>query len=75
MRRRQAIKRKTLEKRRLQHSIVPGANSMAARETSWASFMTDEEWLRVRTESEVDGPLVTHAENRFMTPTDFSPLS
>ena len=49
-------------------------DSMAAREASWATFIADEEWIRVRAESEVDGPLVAFAENRFMTPTDFSPL-
>ena len=49
--------------------------SMAARESAWESFMADEEWRRIRAESEVDGPLVSHAENRFMAPTDFSPLS
>ena len=48
--------------------------SMAAREASWTTFVADEEWIRIRAQSEVDGPLVTHAENRFMSPTDFSPL-
>ena len=49
--------------------------SMAAREASWAAFMADEEWQKVRAESERNGPLVQYAENRFMTPTDFSPLA
>lgn len=49
-------------------------DSMAAREAAWETFVADEEWLRVRAESEINGPLVAHAENRFMTPTDFSPL-
>ena len=49
--------------------------SMAARESAWATFVADEEWARVRAESEAKGPLVAHAENRFMTPTDFSPLT
>ena len=48
--------------------------SMAAREASWAAFTADEEWQKVRAESERDGPLVRYMENRFMTPTDFSPL-
>lgn len=48
---------------------------MAAREASWAAFLADEEWRAVRAASERDGPLVRYMENRFMTPTDFSPLS
>ena len=34
----------------------------------------DPDWQSVRAESESDGPLVHHIENRLMTPTDFSPL-
>ena len=47
---------------------------LAARQKAWASFQADPEWQRVRAESEKDGPLVHHLENRMMTPTDFSPL-
>ena len=49
--------------------------NMAAREKSWAAFVADEEWQKVRAESERSGPLVRYAENRFMNPTDFSPLA
>jgi hypothetical protein len=47
---------------------------MGQRERAWAAFQADEEWQRVRAESEVDGPLIHHLENRLMAPTDFSPL-
>lgn len=48
--------------------------NMAAREGAWAQFGADPEWQRAREESERDGPLVHHVENRLMSPTDFSPL-
>lgn len=48
--------------------------SMEARETSWAAFGADEEWRAARAASEVDGPLLQYATNRFLAPTDFSPL-
>jgi hypothetical protein len=47
----------------------------AQRDEAWRSFATDEEWNRVRAESEADGPLVHHIENRLLRPTDFSPLA
>ena len=49
-------------------------DSLAAREKAWESLMADTHWHKIRADSEVDGPLVHHAENRFMNPTDFSPL-
>lgn len=47
---------------------------MAHRERVWTAFATDPEWLAVRAASEKDGPLLHHLENRFLSPTDFSPL-
>ncbi len=44
------------------------------REQAWATFINDPEWRAVRAESEKDGPLVHHIENRLLAPTDFSPL-
>ena len=44
------------------------------RQKAWADFGADPEWQKARAESEVDGPLVHHTENRIMTPTNFSPL-
>lgn len=48
--------------------------SLAQREQAWAAFVADPEWAKVRAESEADGPLLSHLENRIMNPTDFSPL-
>lgn len=47
---------------------------MAQRDRAWAAFRDDPEWVKVRTESEADGPLVHHIENRILQPTDYSPL-
>ncbi len=44
------------------------------RERAWAAFANDPEWQEVRKQSELDGPLVHHIENRIMHPTDFSQL-
>ncbi|MDH4145158.1 MAG: NIPSNAP family protein [Acidimicrobiia bacterium] len=49
-------------------------DDLAHRERAWAAFAADPEWQAVRAESEKDGPLLHHLENRIMTPTDFSPL-
>jgi hypothetical protein len=48
--------------------------SMGHRQQAWDSFVKDPDWIAVRAQSEREGPLVHHLENRFMTPTDFSPL-
>ncbi|MDA0269569.1 MAG: NIPSNAP family protein [Chloroflexi bacterium] len=44
------------------------------RQQAWAAFQADPEWQRARAESEKDGPLVHHIENRLMSATDYSPL-
>lgn len=49
--------------------------SLAQRERAWAAFASDPEWLQARADSERDGPIVHHIENRILAPTDFSPLS
>ncbi len=49
-------------------------DDMGHRERAWASFAVDPDWLAVRVESEKNGPLLHHLENRFMNPCDFSPL-
>ena len=53
---------------------IVGFESLAQRETAWASFADDPDWQAARAKSEEDGPLVHHIENRIMTPTKFSPL-
>lgn len=47
---------------------------LAQRQAAWAAFGADSEWQKIRTDSEKDGPLVHHTENRMMSATDFSPL-
>lgn len=47
---------------------------MAHREEVWASFAQDEEWGRVRAESNKNGNLVAHLTNKFLVATDYSPL-
>ncbi|MDH4074891.1 MAG: NIPSNAP family protein [Acidimicrobiia bacterium] len=53
---------------------IVGFESLAHREQAWAAFQADPEWQKVRADSEADGPLVHHLENRIMSPTNFSPL-
>ena len=53
---------------------VLGFEDLAQRGAAWAAFGADPQWQQVREESERDGPLVHHIENRILAPTDFSPL-
>ncbi len=53
---------------------ILGFESMGQREEAWAAFRTDPDWKKVREESEADGPIVHHLENRILQPTAFSPL-
>lgn len=48
--------------------------SMADRERKWTAFQSDPEWARVRAETEKDGPINALVTNRFLAPTDYSPL-
>ena len=48
--------------------------SRAAADRSWTAFRADPEWIRVKAESEKDGPLVTNVESVFMSPTDYSAM-
>ena len=54
---------------------ILGYRDMAHREQAWGAFQADPEWIATRAQTEVDGPLVHHVENRFMVPTDYSPLN
>jgi hypothetical protein len=53
---------------------ILGYEDMAQRDRAWAGFREDPDWQRARTESERDGAVVHHIENRILAPTDFSPL-
>ena len=48
--------------------------SLADRETKWASFLNDPAWRKARDESERDGPIVATIRNQILAPTDFSAL-
>ena len=54
---------------------ILGYDDLAGRQAAWAAFAADPEWHRVAAESEADGPIVHHVENRMLAPTDFSPLT
>ncbi len=45
-----------------------------AAKASWDAFRADPEWVKVRTESEASGKIVTKVESVYMSPTDFSKL-
>lgn len=51
-----------------------GFQDLAQRDAAWSAFAADPDWRAAATESEKDGPLVHHIENRVLRPTDFSPL-
>ncbi len=46
--------------------------SLAERETKWAAFAADPEWLAKRAETEKDGAIVASIENLILQPTSFS---
>jgi hypothetical protein len=48
--------------------------SRAAAEASWKAFRSDPDWVKARTESEKDGPLVAKLESVFLSATDYSPF-
>jgi len=43
-------------------------------EKNWAAFQADQEWKKVKAQSEASGPLVDHIDRYFMDPTSFSAL-
>jgi hypothetical protein len=47
--------------------------SRDARDVSWKEFSADPDWVKARTESEVDGKLVAKVDQLFLSATDFSP--
>lgn len=46
--------------------------SLAERETKWAAFQADPEWLEKRAQTEADGPIVANVSNAILQPTGFS---
>jgi hypothetical protein len=48
--------------------------SLAHRERAWGTFMADPEWLRVREESQRDGPILARVRNEIWQPTAYSAM-
>jgi len=48
--------------------------SLAERESKWAAFSSDPEWLSVKAETERNGILAAKIRNQILAPTDFSPI-
>jgi hypothetical protein len=46
--------------------------NLAERETKWAAFQSDPEWLAKRAESEKDGQIIASITNLILQPTAFS---
>jgi len=49
-------------------------SSRDAARRSWEAFRTDPEWVKVKAESEAQGPVVSKVDSVFGDPTDYSPL-
>jgi NIPSNAP len=47
--------------------------SREAADVNWKAFREDPEWVRVKAESEANGPLVEKIDSTFLSLTDFSP--
>lgn len=48
--------------------------SWEEREHLWHALGADPEWLKVKAETEKDGPLISHVENVILSPTVYSKL-
>jgi hypothetical protein len=49
-------------------------SSREAAKRSWDEFRADSEWVKVKTESEVNGPLTAKVESVFLEAVDYSPM-
>lgn len=61
----------TTDRRLLYLLAYPDA---AARDSAWAGFLADPDWIAARDSSEANGPLVERIESTYLAPTDFSAL-
>ena len=48
--------------------------SRAIADENWKAFRADPEWVKLKAETEANGPLVEKSESTFMSLTDFSPV-
>ena len=46
----------------------------AAADASWKAFRSDPNWLKVKAETEKDGPILTKVESLYLRPTDYSAI-
>ena len=46
--------------------------SLAEREKVWGTFLADPAWIKVREETEKDGPIIANIKSSFLRPTAFS---
>lgn len=53
---------------------ILGFQDLNQRDAAWAAFAQDPDWRAAAAESEKDGPLVHHIENKIIRMTDFSPI-
>jgi hypothetical protein len=49
-------------------------DSLADREKKWSAFQAALDWLKVRADTEKDGPIVARVHNKILRPTPYSPL-
>ena len=47
---------------------------LAERERVWGAFQSDPDWIKARTETEKNGPIVAHLSNSILAPTSYSKL-
>jgi hypothetical protein len=47
-------------------------DSIADRQERWSAFLTDPEWIAIKSETEKDGQLVQNISNELLAPTAFS---
>ena len=47
---------------------------MAHKEKAWNAFIKDPEWIKVRSETEREGPIVERVINLLLKPTGYSPM-
>ena len=58
--------------RRWQQRSALAWESLAERERVWGTFQADPAWIKVREETEKDGPIIANIESSFLKPTAFS---
>jgi hypothetical protein len=47
---------------------------LGERQEKWGAFMSDPDWIKVKDETEKDGPLTAQISNTILAPTNFSKL-